>query len=101
MQGFIRRHALGAGDCKMAGTPWLDLPYRSLTRENVRDEAASRGLTFRDLMGLYYRQDEERAIHLSMHWRVDPDHPRKLFGKARVGQFVGDLGGFWQGQGLT
>ncbi len=99
MQGFIRRHALGAGDCKMAGTPWLDLPYMDLTRENVRAEAARRGLTFRELMSLYYRQDEERAIHLSMHWRVD--HPRKLFGRARVGQFVGDLGGFWQGRGLS
>jgi hypothetical protein len=85
----------------MAGTPWLDLPYRSLTRENVRAEAARRGLTFRDLMGLYYRQDEERATHLSMHWRVVPDHPKKLFGKARVGQFVGDLGEFLAGTGVN
>jgi hypothetical protein len=84
----------------MAGTPWLDLPYRSLTKENVRAEAAWRGLTFRKLMALYYQHDEERAIHLSMHWRVDPDHPRKLFGKARVGQFVGDLGEFLAGAGI-
>jgi hypothetical protein len=51
-------------------------------------------------MGLYYRQDKERAIHLSIHWRVDPDHPKKLFGKARVGQFVGDLRGFLAGAGV-
>jgi hypothetical protein len=84
----------------MAGTPWLDLPYRSLTKENIRAEAARRGLTFRKLMALYYQHDEERAIHLSMHWRVDPDHPRKLFGKARVGQFVGDLGEVLAGAGI-
>jgi hypothetical protein len=38
----------------MAETPWLELPYRSLSRENVRAEAARRGLTFRKLMALYY-----------------------------------------------
>ncbi len=62
-----------------------------LTRENVRAEAATRGLTFRELMRLYYRQDSRRATHLSMHWRVAPDHPRELFGTSQVGQFVGDL----------
>ncbi len=81
----------------MADTPWLDLPYRSLTRENVRAEAARQGLSFRDLMALYYQQDRERAVHLSIHWRVAPDHPEKLFGKARVGQFVGDLREFLVG----
>ncbi len=75
----------------------MDLPYRSLTRENVRAEAARRGLSFRDLMALYYQQDRERAVHLSIHWRVAPDHPKKLFGKARVGQFVGDLREFLVG----
>jgi hypothetical protein len=84
----------------MAETAWLELPYRSLTRENVRAEAARRGLSFRDLMALYYRQDRERAVHLSIHWRVDPDHPKRLFGKARVGQFVGDLRGFLVGAGV-
>jgi hypothetical protein len=84
----------------MAETPWLELPYRSLSRENVRAEAARRGLSFRDLMDLYYRQDKERAVHLSIHWRVDPDHPKKLFGKARVGQFVGDLREFLAGAGV-
>jgi hypothetical protein len=81
----------------MAETPWLELPYRSLSRENVRAEAARRGLTFRKLMALYYKQDRERAVLLSIHWRVAPDHPRKLFGKSRVGQFVGDLREFLAG----
>jgi hypothetical protein len=75
----------------MAETPWLELPYRSLSKENVRAEAARRGLTFRKLMALYYQHDRERAVHLSLHWCVDRDHPKKLFGKARVGQFVEDL----------
>jgi hypothetical protein len=75
----------------MAEIPWLELPYRSLSRENVRAEATRRGLTFRKLMALYYQHDRERAILLSIHWRVTPDHPKKLFGKSRVGQFVGDL----------
>jgi hypothetical protein len=75
----------------MAETPWLDLPYRSLSKENIRAEAARRGLTFRKLMALYYRHDRERAVHLSLSWCVDREHPEKLFGKARVDQFVGDL----------
>ncbi len=75
----------------MAETPWLELPYRSLTKENVRAEAARRGLTFRELMDLYYQHDRERAILLSIHWRVVPDHPKELFRKSRVGQFVGHL----------
>jgi hypothetical protein len=66
----------------MAETPWLELPYRSLSKENVRAEAARRGLTFRKLMALYYQHDRERAVHLSLHWSVDRDHPKKLFGKA-------------------
>ncbi len=73
----------------MAETPWLDLPYRSLSKENIRAEAARRGLTFRKLMALYYRQDRERAVHLSLCWCVDREHPKRLFGKARVDQFVG------------
>jgi hypothetical protein len=44
----------------MAGSPWLDLPFMELTRENVRAEAARRGLSFRKLMDFYYRQDPER-----------------------------------------
>ena len=69
----------------MAGTAWLDLPFMELTKENVRAEAARRGLPFRKLMKLYYQQDHERAVHLSMYWRVAPSHPEKLFGKSRVG----------------
>jgi len=75
----------------MAETPWLDLPYQRLSRENIRAEAARRGLTFRKLMAIYYRHDRERAVHLSLSWCVNQKHPEKLFGKARVGQFVGDL----------
>jgi hypothetical protein len=78
----------------VAETPWLELPYRSLSKENVRAEAARRGLTFRKLMALYYQHDRERAVHLSLHWCVDRDHPKKLFGRARVGQFVEDLNEF-------
>jgi hypothetical protein len=66
----------------MAETPWLDLPYLSLSRENVRAEAARQGLAFRRLMALYYQHDRERAFHLSLHWCVDRKHPEKLFGKA-------------------
>jgi hypothetical protein len=84
----------------MAGTPWLDLPYMALTRGNVRAEAAGRDLSFRGLMALYYQHNVERAVHLSMHWRVVPDHPKQLFGKARVGQFVGDLREFLAGAGF-
>ena len=54
----------------MAGTAWLDLPFMELTKENVRAEAARRGLPFRKLMELYYQHDHERAVHLSMYWRV-------------------------------
>jgi hypothetical protein len=75
----------------MAETAWLDLPFVELTKENVRAEAARRGLPFRKLMDLYYRQDPERAIHLSLYWKVAPRHPEELFGKTRVGQFVGDV----------
>ncbi len=75
----------------MAETPWLDLPYQRLSRENIRAEATRRGLTFRKLMAIYYRHDRERAVHLSLSWSVNQKHPEKLFGKARVGQFVGDL----------
>jgi hypothetical protein len=75
----------------MAETPWLDLPYRSLSRENVRDEAARQDLTLRKLMGLYYQRDKERAVHLSLSWCVSRKQPEELFGKARVDQFVGDL----------
>ena len=75
----------------MAEPPWLDLPYQRLSRENIRAEAARRGLTFRKLMAVYYRHDRERAVHLSLNWCVNREHPEKLFGKARVGQFVGDL----------
>jgi hypothetical protein len=71
-----------------------------LARENVRAEAARRGLSFRELMGLYYRQDPERATHLSLYWRVAPCHPEKLFGKSRVGQFVGDIRKFLVGAGI-
>ena len=82
----------------MAETPWLELPYRSLSKENVRVEAARRGLTFRKLMGLYYQHDRERAVHLSLSWCVDRKHPEKLFGKARVDQFVGDLTKYLEGE---
>ena len=75
----------------MAETPWLDLPYRSLSRKNVQDEAARQDLTLRKLMGLYYQHDKERAVHLSISWCVSRDQPEELFGKARVDQFVGDL----------
>ncbi len=75
----------------MAETPWLDLPYQRLSRENVRDEAARRGLALRELMKLYHQHDKERAVHLSLAWCVDLKHPEKLFGKGRVDQFVGDL----------
>jgi hypothetical protein len=81
----------------MAETPWLELPDRSRHRENVRAEAARRGLTFRKLMALYYRHDRERAVHLSLHWSVVRDHPKRLFGKARVSQFVEDLKEFLEG----
>ncbi len=81
----------------MAGTAWLDLPFMELTKENVRAEAARRELPFRKLMELYYQQDHERAVHLSMYWRVAPGHPEKLFGKSRVGQFVGDIRKFLVG----
>ena len=82
----------------MAETPWLDLPYLSLSRENVRAEAAKQGLAFRRLMALYYQHDRERAVHLSLHWCVDRKHPEKLFGKARVGQFVEDLTKYLKGE---
>jgi hypothetical protein len=72
----------------MAETPWLDLPYRSLSRENVRDEAARQDLTLRKLMGFYYQHDKERAVHLSLSWCVSRKQPEELFGKARVDQFV-------------
>ncbi len=75
----------------MAETPWLDLPYRSLSKENVRAEAARRGLTLRKLMALYYQHDNERAVQLSVSWCVSRKQPKELFGKARVEQFVGDL----------
>jgi hypothetical protein len=32
-----------------------------------------------------------------MFWRVAPHHPEKLFGKSRVGQFVGDVRRFLVG----
>ena len=41
----------------MAETSWLDLPYQSLSRENIRAEAAKRGLTLRKLMALYYHHE--------------------------------------------
>ena len=44
----------------------MDLPYRSLSRENVRDEAARRSLTLRKLMNLYHQHDKERAVQLSL-----------------------------------
>jgi hypothetical protein len=75
----------------MAETPWLDLPYQSLSRKNVRDEAARRGLTLRKLMALYYQHDKERAVQLSVSWCVSRKQPEQLFGKAWVDQFVGDL----------
>jgi hypothetical protein len=81
----------------MAETAWLDLPFMELTKENVGAEAARRGLPFRKLMELHYQQDHERAVHLSMYWRVAPGHPEKLFGKSRVGQFVGDIRKFLVG----
>jgi hypothetical protein len=71
-----------------------------LTRENVRAEATRRGLSFRKLMDLYYRQDPERATHLSLYWKVAPRHPEKLFGKSRVGQFVGDIRKFLAEAGI-
>ncbi len=91
---FIRRHSLGADSCEMAGTSpkaWLDLPFTDLTKENVRAEAAARGLTFRELMRLYYQQDSRRATNLALFWDVTPDCPKQLFGGARAGLFVGDL----------
>ena len=75
----------------MAEPPWLDLPYPRLSRENIRAEAAKRGLTLRKLMVMYYRHNRERAVHLSLNWCVNQEHPEKLFGKARVSQFMGDL----------
>jgi hypothetical protein len=87
----------------MAGTApkaWLDLPFTELTKENVRAEAAARGLTFRDLMRLYYQQDSLRANHLALFWDVTPDRPKQLFGGARAGRFVGDLRGFLVGAGV-
>ncbi len=82
----------------MAETPWLELPYRSLSRENVRAEAARQDLTLRRLMGLYYQHDRERAVHLSLSWCVDRQQPEELFGKARVDQFVGDLTKYLEGE---
>jgi hypothetical protein len=75
----------------MAETPWMDLPYQSLSRKNVRDEAARRGLALRELMKLYHQHDKERAVRLSFSWCVSRNQPEELFGKARVDQFVGDL----------
>ncbi len=75
----------------MAETPWLDLPYQRLSRKNVRDEAARRGLALRELMKLYHQHDKERAVRLSVSWCVSRSQPEELFGKARVDQFVGDL----------
>jgi hypothetical protein len=77
----------------MAGTApkaWLDLPFTDLTKENVRAEAAARGLTFRELMRLYYQQDSRRATHLSMYWKVDPDHPKELFGGSGLASLWGN-----------
>jgi hypothetical protein len=81
----------------MAETPWLDLPFMELTRENVRAEATRRGLSFRKSMDLNYQQYPGRAIHQSLYWKVAPRHPEKLFGKSRVGQFVGDVRKFLAG----
>jgi hypothetical protein len=78
----------------MAETPWLDLPYRSLSRDNVRIEAGKRGLTLRKLMALYYHHDRERAVQLSISWCVNREQPEQLFGRARVDKFVGDLAEF-------
>ena len=75
----------------MAETPWLDLPYQRLSRENVRAEAAKRGLTLRKLMALYYHHDRERAVQLSVSWCVSREQPKQLFGKAQIDRFVGDL----------
>jgi len=75
----------------MAETSWLDLPYQSLSRENVRAEAAKRGLTLRKLMALYYHHDRERAVQLSVSWCVSRKQPEQLFGKAQIDRFVGDL----------
>jgi hypothetical protein len=82
----------------MAETPWLDLPYRKLSRQNVWDEAARQDLTLRRLMGLYYQHDRERAVHLSLSWCVNREQPEELFGKARVDQFVGDLTKYLEGE---
>ena len=78
----------------MTETPWLDLPYQSLSRDNVRIEAGKRGLTLRKLMALYYHHDRERAVQLSFSWCVDRKQPEQLFGRAQVGKFVGDLAEF-------
>ena len=76
----------------------MDLPYRSLSRENVRDEAARQDLTLRKLMGLYYQHDKERAVQLSISWCVSRKQPEELFGEARVDQFVGDLTKYLEGE---
>ncbi len=85
----------------MTGTPWLDLPYQSLSRENVRIEAGERGLTLRKLMALYYHHDRERAVQLSFSWCVDRKQPEQLFGRAQVGKFVGDLAEFLEVSAVT
>ena len=60
----------------------MDLPYQSLSRKNVRDEAARRGLALRELMKLYHQHDRERAVRLSFSWCVSRNQPEELFGKA-------------------
>jgi hypothetical protein len=67
----------------MAGTApkgWLGLPFTDLTKENVRAKGAAQGVTLRELMRQYYRQDSLRATHLACFWDVVPDHPEQLFG---------------------
>jgi hypothetical protein len=63
----------------MAETPWLELPYQSLSKENVRAEAARRGLTFRKLMALYYQHDRERGPSTSPFTGASIGTTRKSF----------------------
>jgi hypothetical protein len=46
---------------------WLDLPFRELSKENVRAEAAAEGMTLRELMRRYYQRHSLQAMFLACY----------------------------------